>query len=194
MWHRRADPPRGRRRFRLSQWPQKRADCQLRRTAAPSRASACLRSSSTTSDRPSAMRAAAAASARLAGVREGRRSGAWRSATRSTARQPRKAVDALADDAGEVLDFDCRGPRPEHENTGGRSHPAIDPRTEPVPDPRAGRVRSARGHWTYRLAVSGNLSADDLRPARDQFGRSKALARECSPTTLPRRSRNGLAE
>jgi hypothetical protein len=31
----------------------------------------------------------------------------------------------------------------------------------------------------YRLAVSGNFGADDLRPARDQFGRSKALAREC---------------
>ena len=65
---------------------------QPRLIAAPSRASAALKSSSPISDKCSARRAAATASATCTGLRSARRSGAWRSASRATARQPRKRL------------------------------------------------------------------------------------------------------
>ena len=80
------------------------------------------------------------------------------------ARQPRKRLTRSQITPGEVLNFDCRR--------------ALDAQHQRARLARS-RRRRARPLDLDRLAVRGDLGADDLRPARDQFGRSKALPREC---------------
>src|ERR1700722_1569661 len=80
---------RHRRRYRLMAF--RRGD-QCRFTAAPSLAKAARKSSSAISGMVAATCAAAASSAAGADGRTERRSGAWRSVMRSTARQPRKRL------------------------------------------------------------------------------------------------------
>ena len=133
---------------------------QPRLTAAPSRASACLKSSSAMSGKLAASRATAAGSLVFTGLRVARRSGAWRSAMRAMARQPRNWLTRSQITLVECWISIAAGPSTaEHQGAGfallavGRALP-LD---------------------FDRLAARGNVGADDLGPARHQFGRGKAL-------------------
>ena len=120
------------------------------------------------------MRAAASRSSAGGWLRILRASGACRSRSPPTACQPEKAIDALEHDAGEVLNFDCRGAfDSQHQNS--RLGLATDDRSRPLD--------------LLRLRMSGDLGADDLGPAGHQLGRGKALPGESIPQGLVQKIR-----
>ena len=137
---------------------------QPRLTAAPSRASACRKSSSPMSDRLSAMRAVAAGSLPCAVLRAPRRSGAWRSAMRAIARQPRKRLTRSQITLARCWISIAAGP---------------STRRTRVPGSRSSASRWALPLDFYRFAVGRDFRAHDFGPARHQLGRSKALSRKC---------------
>ena len=124
------------------------------------------------------MRAAAAASAGAAGLRE--RAPQRRLAQRDAidGAPAEKAVDALADHIGEMLDLDR-----------GRALDAQHQRAGLALSPAAARV-----HWIFIGSLCAAISAPTISLQRVT---SSAEAKPCrvnvSPTTLPTRSRSGLA-
>ncbi len=154
--------------------------CRARLTvclmAAPSRASACRRSSSSISGSVRAMRLGRGGIGRRAAAGGARgRSGACRSRRPADRLPAEEAVDPLQDDAGQVLDFER-----------GR---AFDPQHQGAGLGGLGR-RAARGHWIFTgSAVGGDLRPDDVGPARHQFGRGEALPGERIAQRLAERVR-----
>src|SRR5580700_5544440 len=152
---------------------------QPRLTAAPSRASACLRSSSAMSGKLAASRATAAGSLVLTGLRVPRRSGAWRNAMRAMARQPRNWLTCSQITLVECWISIAAGPSTRSTKVpGSRSSPS-----------------TGRCHWILIGWLCAAMSAPTISVQRVT---SSAEAKPCflkvSPMALPTRSRNGLAK
>ena len=143
--------------------------------AAPSRASACaqilvvdVRQGSRRCARPRPVRPARAT---CAGAPQ-RRLAQRQAIDRAPAE---KAVDALADHVGEMLNLDRRR--------------ALDPQHQRARLGASSPTGRARPLDFHRLAVGGDFGADDLAPARHQFGRGKALPGKASRRRPCRRGR-----
>ena len=167
MWHWRAASPR----VTVAVWSRsfdpingQHSPIQRPLTAAPSRPSAARRSSSVTALSVASTRATSAASSvGGAALTLGRDSGAWRSAIRPTACQPKKRLIRSRITADWCWISIATGPSTRSTRVAGSRRLAVD---------------LARPLQLDRLGVGRDFGADDVLPARHQFGRREALLAE----------------
>src|SRR5580704_7459343 len=152
---------------------------QLRLTAAPNRASACLKSSSAMSGKLAASRATAAGSLAFFGLRVPRRSGAWRNAMRAMARQPRNWLTRSQITLVECWISIAAGP---------------STRSTKVPGSRAS-PSAGRCHWILIGSLRAAISAPTISVQRvTNSAEAKPCFLKASPIVLPTTSRSGLAK
>ena len=103
-----------------------------------------------------------------------------------------EAIDAFADDVGEMLDLDRRRSFDPQNERAGVARPNADP-SPPVSEVAGGDT--GRGHWILIGSLCAAISPPTISVQRVT---SSAEAKPCrvnvSPTTLPRSSRSGLAK